>query len=317
MAEFELGYLANHHSLVVTADPKTRMSRVKARYKERGRNISTSAVEKMFTSQMDTSQKKSILGHTIEKENNGSITEIDNSKNTSIDARKTFFGMLRNIDISGELRTGIIFHLLGVSGFEREQCVTTLKRKHEESHRRYHTWEHIIEMLDFLFEHAAATNMSDDEIATLGGAILFHDSVYSIDPVYYRDNEVRSANFAKEFLEKHLVKKNFVDAIYQLIYSTAHGNGVFTENDPLALLLRDSDLAILGATKERYQLYVTDIMDELGIGTSKENQAKRIKLLTKFRRDKKLYKTEIGNEKFAENAQKNLSWEIQRLKRTQ
>lgn len=271
----------------------------------------------MFTSQMNTSQKKSILGHTIEKENNGSITEIDNSKNTSIDTRKIFFGMLRNIDIFGELRAGIIFHILGVSEFEREQCVTTLKRKHEEPHRRYHTWEHIIEMFDFLFEHAAATNMSNDEIATLGGAMLFHDSIYSIDPVYYRDNEVHSANYAREFLEKHYIKKQYIDGIYKLIYSTAHGNGVCTENDQLSLLLHDSDLAILGATRERYQLYVTDIMDELGIGASKENQVKRIKLLTKFRRDKKLYKTEVGEEKFAGNAQKNLSWEIQRLKRAE
>lgn len=315
LAEFQLGYLANHHSIVVSADPRTRMSRVKARYKERGRDMSTSDIQKMFDKQMDTDQKKEVLRSNVEKENNGSVTEVDNGKNVSIDARKIFFGMLRNIDISGEIRAGIIFQLLGVGGFEREQCVATLKKKHEEPHRRYHTWEHIIEMLDFLFEHAAATNMSDDEIAILGGAILFHDSVYSIDPVYYRHNEVHSADFAKKFLEKHPVKKYFIDAIYQLIYSTAHGNKVKVGDDPLALLLHDSDLAIFGFPQKRYKLRVADIMDELEIGASKEKIAKRIQILTGFRRDKKLYKTEAGKERFAENARKNLSDEIRALKK--
>lgn len=315
LSEFQLSYLANHHAVFVNADPETRMNRVKARYAAKGREMTKAAIEKMFASQSSATEKKKTLGEVAEKENNGSITEVDNSKNASIDARRIFFGMLRNIDISGELRAGIIFELLGISEFEKEQCVAVIKKKHEEEHRRYHTWEHIIEMLNFLFEHAAETNMSDDELATLGGAILFHDSIYSIDPVYYRDNEVRSANLAKEFLEKYHVRKHFVDAIYGLIYSTAHGNRVKIENDPLALLLHDSDLAVLGSIQKRYKLYVSDIMDELGITANKDFQEKRVKLLTGFRKDKNLYRTEAGKERFAENAKKNLSAEIRALKK--
>lgn len=74
-------------------------------------------------------------------------------------------------------------------------------------------------MLDLLFEHTVS--ISDDELATLGGAILFQYSVYVVDRVYYKNNKTRSAGYAKEMLEKYHVKKGFVDEIYALIGTTS------------------------------------------------------------------------------------------------
>lgn len=133
-------------------------------------------------------------------EGNGSVTILENNS-TSRDTRKTFFQVLNQIDRFGDLRTSYIYKLLGVQG-NYDVMTGELRKLYDAPGRYYHTWEHITDCLRKLFEVAIAENLTDDEIAIIGGAILFHDIIYTVtDDIYYRANEARSAQFSHQYLE--------------------------------------------------------------------------------------------------------------------
>lgn len=61
----------------------------------------------------------------------------------------------------------MVLKMLGVSSFEASMFVAELKKKHEEPHRFYHTWEHIVELFGHLFERGANDDLGDEEFAML------------------------------------------------------------------------------------------------------------------------------------------------------
>lgn len=314
LVEFGLTHLTNHHAVLIQADMETRTERVIERYAKRGRTMNTTGVHAMFSKQSNTQEKQKNLEIMIQKENNGSALVLENGKITP-DMRKTFFSILNNIDISGELRTKFILKCLGLSDLECAASYAELKKIHEEPHRFYHTWEHIIESLNHLFDYAIAEDLFDNQIAVLGGAILFHDSIYEVDKTYYQDNESRSASASREWMEKKWVRKDWRNEIYTLIQETAHGRRDIRKWNPLSMILHDIDLAILGAPEPRYKLYVQDIMTEFGIYTNREFKEKRKELLTTFLQNPDLYLTEYGKHRFDAQARENLAREIVELSR--
>lgn len=190
-----------------------------------------------------------------------------------------------------------------------------LKKKHEEPHRFYHTWEHIVELLGNLFERSVATNMPAEETATLAAAILFHDSVYEVKKTYYRDNEIHSAEYAKRALSARGVGNHRVENVYALVRDTAHATGE-KPTEYLSMILHDLDMSILAASPERYALYVADIIAEFGIYPGREFVKGRIGLLETWIADDNLFVTQYGKERFLERARENMRAELAELKKT-
>lgn len=222
LIEFGSTHFSNHHVAFIQADIGTRTERVIERYAKNGRTMNTTDVHIMFSYQSSAQEKRNTLETTIQEANNGSSLILENGE-TNPDMRKAFFSILNNIDISGELRTKLILKKLGLSDLECAASYAELKKLHEEPHRFYHTWEHITESLNHLFDYAVSEDLTDDQVAILGGAILFHDGIYEVDKTYYQDNEARSANASREWMEKKGVRKDWRDEIYTLIQETAHG----------------------------------------------------------------------------------------------
>ena len=119
----------------------------------------------MIQSQPSREKVSSMVQSQIDKKSHGSLQFVDGTD--AYDTRKTFFQLLNQIDRYGELRVTWILSKLGIQGNMREH-LNFLESKYNESHRYYHTWEHIIESLTTLFEMAIELGLSDEELMIIG-----------------------------------------------------------------------------------------------------------------------------------------------------
>jgi hypothetical protein len=122
-------------------------------------------IASMIQSQPSREKVASMVQSRIDEESHGSLKLVDGTD--AYDTRKTFFQLLNQIDRYGELRATWILSKLGIQGNMREH-LNFLQSKYNESHRYYHTWEHIVESLTTLFEMAIELNLSDEEIMIIG-----------------------------------------------------------------------------------------------------------------------------------------------------
>ena len=139
----------------------------------------------------------------------------------------------------------------GVDEASRARVCEILERAYAEVHRHYHTLEHIASMLDG-FE--SIRHKFTNQIAAVV-AILFHDVVY--DPAR-NDNETRSAAMMRETLGKLMGEKHLVRAVRMIEATKAHDATGELDVD----LVLDLDMAILGASWERYLRYARGVWCE-------------------------------------------------------
>jgi predicted metal-dependent HD superfamily phosphohydrolase len=127
-----------------------------------------------------------------------------------------------------------------------------LRERHREPHRRYHTLEHLDEVL------IAVRSLSDltTNLPAVRLAACFHDAVYQPSSP---TNEIDSARLATDRLGALGLPGPMVDAVADLILTTAHHRA---PPDSDAAVLADADLWILGAPAERYARYAVDVRAE-------------------------------------------------------
>ena len=123
-----------------------------------------------------------------------------------------------------------------------------------EPQRKYHTEQHLCECLALFeeFQHLAA-NPHEVELA-----IWFHDAVYDVKA---KDNELKSAEWARAALEGAGVSKEKSQRVYELIMATEH-SAMDTLDTPDKRLLVDIDLAILGSSPKRFAEYDRQVRAE-------------------------------------------------------
>lgn len=126
-----------------------------------------------------------------------------------------------------------------------------LAARYGEAHRRYHTLEHIGEVLD------AADRLGASDAVLL--AAWFHDAIY--DP-RVEGNEAASARLARDVLSGLGVDGKTVGEVARLVELTA-GHAV-DAGDHSGAVLADADLTILGASPSRYDRYAADVRVEYG-----------------------------------------------------
>ena len=120
----------------------------------------------------------------------------------------------------------------------------------DESHRVYHGWIHVVEMLRELDE--LPPGIVNDPVR-LRAAIIFHDVVCI--PLA-QDNEGKSTLFASKFYSGRNIA-----IISNLILATTH-TFPFTYFGDDRDVMCDLDLIILGASRERFDSYRMDIAQE-------------------------------------------------------
>ena len=149
--------------------------------------------------------------------------------------------------------------------------------------RHYHTLEHIGEMLKITgklgrgLPHPIELNL----------AVWYHDVVY--DP-HSKTNEEDSATVAEEQLASLGVEPHQRAIVQELILTTKHdaeNNCKLAEAD----VLLDADLAILGASEQRYARFATDIRKEYAWVPEVEYRAGRKAVLEGFLKRPAIYRT--------------------------
>ncbi len=170
-----------------------------------------------------------------------------------------------------------------------------LARRHSEHHRRYHTHEHIVAVVDHLEDLNATT-------PTTLLAAFFHDAIY--DPTA-RDNEERSALLAESALRDLGIAAHLLTDVASIIRATAtHRTPQFHVEGCAAFL--DADLAIFGASPEAYDSYVRAVRQEYAHIDDATWRTGRRAVLEMFLEHDPLYLTSRGQWLFADAARRNL-----------
>jgi predicted metal-dependent HD superfamily phosphohydrolase len=151
--------------------------------------------------------------------------------------------------------------------------------RYSEPHRKYHTLQHLAECIAW-FESIPELAQHPEEVEA---ALWFHDAIYAFDR---RDNEKQSALLAHDALTNAGVSKESVARIERLVLVTTH-----TE-PPLSIdeqLVADIDLAILGASEQRFSEYERQIRDEYAFVPDDLFKRERRNILNSFLTRKVIY----------------------------
>ncbi len=135
-----------------------------------------------------------------------------------------------------------------------------LRTRYGESHRAYHTSQHLHEMLSFiaLYRHDAQT------LAQLTAFTFFHDVVYRTDNAEaISKNEVASASYANDKMANMGMKQAFMDPVIRWTIASAH-HRIDPASDRDGAFAMDADMMILAARPERYDEYALQIRREYG-----------------------------------------------------
>lgn len=172
--------------------------------------------------------------------------------------------------------------------------------------RHYHNLEHLAEM----FKVVERLSGIVDDPSALHLAIWFHDAVYDSRA---KDNERRSGELAVDLLGPIGVPSSAIERIVQMIWATAHT----AESQPPALrdtqVLLDADLAILGASEERYARYAADIRKEYAWVPEADYRKGRTAVLEGFLATPRIYYTPIMFQEGEQRARANLRAELASL----
>jgi predicted metal-dependent HD superfamily phosphohydrolase len=191
---------------------------------------------------------------------------------------------------------------IGASGNGRS-LMKRLIDAYSEEHRKYHTVQHLTECLSLLEQYRElAEYPAEVEIA-----LWFHDAIYDVKA---GDNETRSADWAERELQSAGVLSESIARVKDLISATMHSTLPSGQDQKLIV---DIDLSILGASRERFIEYDSQVRDEYGWVPGIIYRRKRKEILMEFLSRNPIYNTSDLREAFEAQARKNLQYSLQRL----
>lgn len=178
-----------------------------------------------------------------------------------------------------------------------------LTQKYAEPSRTYHTLEHIAACLlhfDQVVEH-----LENPQAVEL--ALWFHDVIYNPKR---SDNEIKSAVYAKNVLEQTSLSPQTTVYISKLILLTQHPARPVMLDEQYLL---DIDLSILGAPRNIFDAYESNIRQEYSHVPLFFYRRARKKLLISFMANKRIFTTEYFYRHYEAQARTNIEHAIARL----
>jgi predicted metal-dependent HD superfamily phosphohydrolase len=194
---------------------------------------------------------------------------------------------------------------VALAGPQARRIGADLDARYGEGHRRYHTREHLVAVLDLVDEWSACADDAD----TVRLAAWFHDAVY--DP-QRADNEERSARLADRMLADTDLPESQVTEVVRLVRLTeTHAPD---DGDRNGHVLCDADLAILGSDPERYAAYAAAVREEYAFVPEEFYRAGRAEVLRGLLDLSTLFHTPSARERFEAQARRNMETELMLLK---
>src|SRR5688500_1721464 len=191
---------------------------------------------------------------------------------------------------------------LGVESPEAD-LYDVIRACYAESHRSYHTIQHLEECFVNLDE---ARHLAD-KVHEVELALWFHDAVYEVRG---QDNEEQSASWARNAAIQQGVTRSVAERVHRLVLATKHNAAPAS---PDAALLVDVDLAILGAVVERFDEYERQVRQEYSWVPGFLFRRKRRELLEAFLARPQIYSTGHFRARYEVAARASLARSIERL----
>jgi predicted metal-dependent HD superfamily phosphohydrolase len=171
-----------------------------------------------------------------------------------------------------------------------------LLARYSEPHRKYHSLQHLTEVLQ-LFDSVRHLAAHPAEVEV---ALWFHDAIYEVQK---HDNEERSAQWARAAALAAGIQQETADRLYTLVMATRHTS---VPAEPDEQLLVDIDLSILGADSERFDQYERQIRDEYAFVPLELFKQKRRAILQTFLARPRIFSAPHLAQRFEEAARANL-----------
>jgi predicted metal-dependent HD superfamily phosphohydrolase len=169
--------------------------------------------------------------------------------------------------------------------------------------RAYHTPQHLRECIErFETSSDLAAKPAEVEIA-----LWFHDAVHD---VHRRDNERRSADWARAALAAGGAAPEVAARVDALVMATAHLAATTTPGGADADLVVDIDLAILGGDAARFAEYERQIRREYAHVGDAEFRTRRSAVLAAFLARDAIYRTPRLFAELETQARRNLALAI-------
>ncbi|AXH97436.1 HD domain-containing protein [Ornithinimicrobium avium] len=181
-----------------------------------------------------------------------------------------------------------------------------------QEHRRYHTPQHLAEVLRALDELTGAGHL-DARQALLARAVGWYHDVHYDPAARPGSNEQRSAMMARDHLHRMGVEDWAVDAVEAGVLMTADhdadGPGRVAEQQVLDAA-HDADLWILSAPADRYAAYRTQVREEYAHVPDDAFRAGRAQIIGAFAERERIYRTAHAHEGWTARARANLAAEL-------
>ncbi len=178
-----------------------------------------------------------------------------------------------------------------------------LIKVHAQSHRAYHTLEHIAACLGHLDKVRHLTDRPDE----IEMALWFHDSIYK---PFSSTNEEDSADWAADWLDMRGTPKPVIARISDHILDTKHHDAPANLDGQYML---DIDLSILGTCDAVYDIYEKNIRFEYKRVPVFIYRRKRCEILKHFLETERIYATDYFFTRNEDQARENLSRAIDKL----
>ena len=217
--------------------------------------------------------------------------------------RMTFYRMSEP-EVAGMSRRWLyLMESLAVDQEEARRVFADLVSRYTEKGRYYHNLGHVKELLDTVDElEALATDFT-----TIRLAVWFHDAIY--DP-RAKDNEVKSAQYARKTLQALGLSPEVVDRVSDLILATITHQA--PDGDINTQILLDADLAPLGSPETVFKQQSLALRKEFAWLSEEEFQANRARLLTGFLERERIYQTDQLFKSLESQARHNLAKALNR-----
>ena len=190
-----------------------------------------------------------------------------------------------------------------LAGAAPAQEFAALTSRYAESHRHYHTAQHINECLAH-FDGAYTCCEHPPEVEL---ALWFHDAIYEPRA---KDNEEKSADWAVRVMRESGMPLDAQTRVRALIMTTCHDALPETADEQV---LVDIDLSILGADAARFDEYEAQVRAEYRWVPGFLFRRKRREVLEGFLARESIYATTHFRNQLEKKARDNLARSLARL----
>ncbi|WP_431132740.1 HD domain-containing protein [Psychroserpens mesophilus] len=180
-----------------------------------------------------------------------------------------------------------------------------INKHYNSKSRYYHNVSHLYNMLIQIED--VKSLITDLDLCKF--AIWYHDIIYKSTK---KNNEEKSAEFAKKRLKAFNFDEKQLKTVEKLIKSTKKHELIITKNNDNAYIL-DLDLSILGSNWETYKKYLNNIRKEYAIYPDFMYKPGRQKVIAHFLQRDTLYFSEYFRNLYEKQARENLKKEIELL----